>query len=78
MLKAGEGVVAMIDRNREVLEGLWPTDGVLALSAEDEHALRADDYVLEMPQSGERLIARETRIYGSPFDPPAWRSPYTS
>ncbi|MEV6284626.1 nuclear transport factor 2 family protein [Kribbella sp. NPDC051770] len=124
----------MTDPNREVLERLWPTDGVLALSAEDEHALRAEDYVLEMPQSGERLvgrdtmralqsaypnppsieiqridgegdhfvvlgrsdyggdiyyvanvvefrdgrIARETRIYGSPFEAPAWRAPYTS
>ena len=44
----------MTERNREVLEGLWPVDGVVNLSAEDEHALRAEDYVLEMPQSGER------------------------
>lgn len=125
----------MTDRNREVLEGLWPSDGAaLTLSAEEEHALRAEDYVMEMPQSGERVvgrdkmralqseypnppsieiqrivgegdhfvvlgrsdyggdvyyvanvvefrdgrIARETRLYGSPFDPPAWRAPYTS
>jgi SnoaL-like protein len=122
----------MIDKNRALLERLWPTDGQLALSAEAEHELRAEDYVLEMPQSGERIsgrdkmramqqeypappsieiqrisgegdhfvvlgrsdyggetyfvanivefangrIARETRIYGSPFEPPAWRSKY--
>lgn len=121
-----------MDRNREVLERLWPTDDQLALSAEAEHELRADDYILEMPQSGERIvgrdkmramqqeypappsiqilritgagdhfvvlgrsdyggdiyyvanivefrdgrIARETRIYGSPFDPPEWRAKY--
>jgi hypothetical protein len=107
-------------------------DGQLALSAEEEHELRAEDYVLEMPQSGERIvgrdrmqamqqeypnppsieirriigsgdhfvvlgqsdyggdiyyvanivefaegrIARETRVYGTPFEPPAWRAKY--
>ena len=122
----------MTDHNRELLERLWPMDGQLALSAEAEHELRAEDYVLEMPQSGERIvgrdtmramqqeypnppsieiqritgagdhfvvlgrsdyggdifyvanvvefrdgrIARETRIYGSPFEPPQWRSKY--
>ncbi|WP_371403481.1 nuclear transport factor 2 family protein [Kribbella sp. NBC_00662] len=115
-----------------MLERLWPTGGQLALSAEAEHDLRAEDYVLEMPQSGERIvgrdrmqamqreypappsikvlritgagddfvvllrsdyggdvyyvanivefrdgrITRETRIYGSPFDPPEWRAKY--
>jgi hypothetical protein len=124
----------MTDRNRELLERLWPMDGQLALSAEAEHELRADDYVLEMPQSGERIvgrdkmrsmqreypnppsieiqrivgagdhfvvlgradyagdvfhvanivefrdgrIARETRIYGSPFPPPPWRAKYAA
>jgi hypothetical protein len=124
----------MTDRNRELLARLWPMDGQLALSAEAEHELRAEDYVLEMPQSGERIvgrdrmramqqeypsppsieiqritgegdhfvvfgrsdyggdiyyvanvvefrdgrIARETRIYGSPFEPPAWRAKYGS
>ncbi|GAA0954269.1 nuclear transport factor 2 family protein [Kribbella koreensis] len=125
-------MVAMTDKNRALLERLWPMDGQLALSAEAEHELRTEDYVLEMPQSGERIvgrdkmramqreypsppsiviqritgagdhfvvlgrsdydgeifhvanivefrdgrIARETRIYGSPFEPPAWRSKY--
>jgi hypothetical protein len=123
-----------MDRNRELLERLWPSDGQLALSAEAEHEMRAEDYVLEMPQSGERIvgrdrmramqreypnppsiqvlritgagdhfvvlgrsdyggeiyyvanvvefadgrIARETRIYGSPFEPPAWRAEYVT
>ncbi|ADB32073.1 conserved hypothetical protein [Kribbella flavida DSM 17836] len=122
----------MTDRNRELLERLWPTDGQLALSAQAEHELRTEDYTMEMPQSGERVvgrdrmramqeqypnppsieiqrivgagdhfvvlgrsdyggdvyyvanvvefrdgrIARETRIYGTPFEPPAWRAPY--
>ena len=48
-----------MDRNRELLERLWPTDDQLALSAEAEHELRADDYVLEMPQSGERIVGRD-------------------
>ncbi|MEU4193701.1 nuclear transport factor 2 family protein [Kribbella sp. NPDC026611] len=123
-----------MDTNRETLERLWSTDGTLTLSAEAEHELRTDDYVLEMPQSGERIagrdrmramqreypappsiqilritgegdhfvvlgrsdyggdiyyvanmvefragrIARETRIYGAPFDPPEWRAKYAS
>ena len=121
-----------MDRNRELLERLWPMEGQLALSAEAEHEMRAEDYVLEMPQSGERIvgrdkmqamqreypnppsiqilritgagdhfvvlgrsdyggdiyyvanvvefengrIARETRIYGAPFDRPEWRAKY--
>lgn len=125
-------MVTMTDKNRALLERLWPMDGQLALSAEAEHELRAENYVLEMPQSGERIvgrdrmramqqeypappsieihritgegdhfvilgrsdyggdiyyvanvvefadgrIARETRIYGSPFEPPEWRSKY--
>jgi len=123
-----------MDRNRELLERLWPSDGQLALSAEAEHEMRADDYVMEMPQSGERIvgrermramqreypnppsvqvlritgagdhfvvlgrsdyggdvyyganivefsdgrIVRETRIYGSPFEPPARRAKYAT
>ena len=42
-----------------MLEQLWPTEGQLALSAEAEHELRAEDYVLEMPQSGERIVGRD-------------------
>ncbi|HWD83547.1 MAG TPA: nuclear transport factor 2 family protein [Kribbella sp.] len=123
-----------MDRNRELLERLWPSGGRLALSAEAEHDVRTEDYVLEMPQSGERIvgrdtmramqqeypappsiqviritgagdhfavlgrseygddifyvanvvefrdgrIARETRIYGAPFEPPAWRAKYAT
>lgn len=115
--------------HRDILEGLFG-GGKLSLSAEDEYRLRADDYVMEMPQSGERIvgrdrmrafqeaypnppdarlrritgdgdvfvveaisdydadvfhvanivefrdgkIARETRYYANPFDPPEWRA----
>ena len=48
-----------MDRNRELLERLWPTYGQFALSAEAEHEMRAEDYVLEMPQSGERIVGRD-------------------
>lgn len=123
-----------MDRNRELLERLWPSDGRLTLSAEAEHDLRTEDFVLEMPQSGERIVGRdtmramqqeypappsiqviritgaadhfvvllrsdyggdiyyvanivefrhgriahETRIYGAPFEPPAWREKYAT
>lgn len=46
------------DENRHALEGLFG-GGAMALSAEDEYALRAHDYVLEMPQSGERIVGRD-------------------
>jgi hypothetical protein len=45
-------------RNREILEGLFG-DGKLKLSAEDEYKVRTDDYVMEMPQSGERIVGRD-------------------
>ena len=45
-------------RNREVLEGLFG-GGKLKLSAEQEYQLRAEDYVMEMPQSGERIVGRD-------------------
>jgi hypothetical protein len=117
---------------REIIEGLFG-DGRLRLDAAAEHDLRHVDYVMEMPQSGERIrgrenmramqeafpnpprgklrrvvgsgdvwvmemtsdygdgdvylvadiiefrdgrIARETRYYSKPFDPPAWRAPW--
>ncbi len=120
------------DQYRRVLEALWGT-GEVVLSAEAEYALRTEDFVLELPQSGERIvgrdnmramqaaypappamtirrivgagdlfvvegvsqyptagtyyvanivefrdgkIARETRYYGEPFEPPAWRAPW--
>lgn len=117
--------------NRTILESLFAV-GPMALSAEAEYELRAEDYVMEMPQSGERIrgrdtmkamqeaypappgieirrivggpdvfvveatskyppnddvylvadivefragrIARETRYYASPFEPPEWRA----
>jgi hypothetical protein len=49
----------MTDKNRALLERLWPIDGQLPLSAEAEHELRAEDYVLELPQSGERIVGRD-------------------
>lgn len=117
--------------NRASLENLFGV-GPMTLSPEAEYELRAEDYVMEMPQSGERIrgrdtmramqeafqnpptieirrlvgsgdlfvvegvstyppkgdvffvadivefrdgrIARETRYYASPFEPPEWRS----
>jgi ketosteroid isomerase-like protein len=47
------------DRYREILEGLFG-DGVLKLDAQAEHELRHEDYVMEMPQSGEGTRGRET------------------
>jgi hypothetical protein len=46
------------DRYREIIEGLFG-DGVLKLDAQAEHDLRHEDYVMEMPQSGERIRGRE-------------------
>jgi hypothetical protein len=45
-------------KNREVLEGLF-TDGELKLSPDEEYDARAEDYVMEMPQSGERIVGRD-------------------
>jgi hypothetical protein len=44
--------------NREIIEGLFG-DGKLRLDAEAEYRLRHDDYVMEMPQSGERISGRD-------------------
>ena len=49
----------MADLNREALERLWQTDGQLTLSAEEEYQLRAEDFVMELPQSGERVVGRD-------------------
>jgi len=46
------------DRYREIIEGLFG-DGVLKLDAQAEHDLRHEDYEMEMPQSGERIVGRE-------------------
>ncbi|MCX6363533.1 MAG: hypothetical protein NTW58_05080 [Actinobacteria bacterium] len=67
-------------RNREILEGLF-SDGKLRLSPREEYDIRSEDYVMEMPQSGERIVefrdgrtAEETRYYASPFEAPARRA----
>jgi len=44
--------------NRATLEGLWGV-GPVTLSAEAEYELRAADFVMEMPQSGERIRGRD-------------------
>jgi len=45
-------------KNREILEGLF-SDGKLKLSPQEEYDIRAEDYVMEMPQSGERIVGRD-------------------
>ncbi len=45
--------------NRRILEGMFGVDGVLLLSPEQEHEARSPDYVMEMPQSGERIVGRD-------------------
>jgi hypothetical protein len=49
----------MTDLNRQALESLWQTNGQVTLSAEDEYQLRTEDFVMEMPQSGERVVGRD-------------------
>lgn len=44
--------------NPAVLESLFGGDTV-TLSADDEYVIRSDDYFMEMPQSGERIIGRD-------------------
>ena len=51
-----------MDRNRELLERLWPTSDQLSLSAEAEHEMRTEDYILELPQSGERIAGRDVML----------------
>jgi hypothetical protein len=46
------------EANKRVLVELFG-DGEVVLSAEDEYNLRTDDYVMEMPQSGERIVGRD-------------------
>jgi hypothetical protein len=43
---------------RALIESLF-TEGMLALDPEQEHELRDPDYVMEMPQSGERIRGRD-------------------
>lgn len=44
--------------NRATLEGLFG-NAELRLSAQEEYDIRTDDYVMEMPQSGERISGRD-------------------
>lgn len=44
---------------RQGLERLLGLDGVSGLSAEEEYLVRSPDYVMEMPQSGERIRGRD-------------------
>jgi len=46
--------------NRKILEGMFGVDGALLLSPEEEYGARSPDYVMEMPQSGERIVGRDT------------------
>ena len=46
--------------NRRILEGMLGVDGALLLSAEQEYEARSPDFVMEMPQSGERIVGRDT------------------
>ena len=45
--------------NRKILEGMFGADGTLLLSPEQEYEARSPDYVMEMPQSGERIVGRD-------------------
>jgi hypothetical protein len=60
--------------NRRILEGMF-AQGTLKLSPEEEYEARADDYVMEMPQSGERIVGRaKMRAFQEayPNPPDAW------
>jgi hypothetical protein len=46
------------DEYRAIIEGLFG-EGRLRLDAEAEYELRHHDYVMEMPQSGERIRGRD-------------------
>jgi hypothetical protein len=48
----------MTDDYRAIIEGLFG-DATLRLDAAAEYELRHDDYVMEMPQSGERVRGRD-------------------
>jgi hypothetical protein len=58
--------------NREILEGQF-SDGTMTSSGEDEYNVRTDDYVMEIPQSGERIVGRDRmRAYKEAYpSPPA-------
>jgi hypothetical protein len=52
-------VGAMTDQNREALERLWGAHGRIPLSPTAEYELRTEDFVMELPQSGERVVGRD-------------------
>jgi hypothetical protein len=59
--------------NRKILEGMFGADGALLLSPEQEYEARSPEYVMEMPQSGERIVGRDAmlamqRAYPNPPD----------
>ena len=53
-----------------------------AMDPAQEYQERHEDYLVEFPQSGERLdrdgrMWRETRYYAEPFEVPAWRASWS-
>ncbi|MGH3713422.1 MAG: hypothetical protein ACRDT4_08200 [Micromonosporaceae bacterium] len=48
-----------VEAMRKAVTLLFAHGAPEALSAEDEHRLRREDYVMEMPQSGERIRGRD-------------------
>lgn len=46
------------EANRAILEGIFGK-AETQLSAQEEYDIRADDYIMEMPQSGERIVGRD-------------------
>jgi ketosteroid isomerase-like protein len=47
-----------VDPRREIIESMFG-QGKLRLDAQAEYELRHDQYIMEMPQSGERIRGRE-------------------
>jgi hypothetical protein len=44
---------------RKTLEGVFGADGALLLSPEQEYEARSPDFVMEIPQPGERIVGRD-------------------
>ena len=58
------------DANRTILEGLFG-GAAIVLSAQAEYELRTDDYIMEMPQSGERIVGRgNMRVFQEAYPNP--------
>jgi len=47
------------EENRKTLEGMFGADAALLLSPEQEYEARSPDFVMEIPQSGERIVGRD-------------------